>query len=189
MYGKTVGVIGTGKIGACFVRIMCGFGCRVLAYDVQQNPELIQSRVEYTALETLFAESDIISLHCPLNEKTRHLINPDSLVLMKRGVMLINTSRGGLVDTAAIIQGIKSGHVGYLGLDVYEEEEGVFFEDLSSRIISDDQLMRLTTFPNVRITSHQAFFTREALDNIARTTIENLLLESRGAAHVNLVSR
>jgi len=187
LHGKQVGVVGTGKIGVCFARIMLGFGCRVVAFDIQKSPELENAGVQYKDLEVLFAESDIISLHCPLNEHTRHLINQKSIAGMKRGVMVINTSRGPLIDTGDIIEAIKSGQVGYLGMDVYEEEEGVFFEDLSSRIIGDDQLMRLTTFPNVRITSHQAFFTREALDNIARTTVENLVCLSRGEGSQNLV--
>ncbi len=187
LHGKAVGVVGTGKIGVCFARIMLGFGCRVVAFDIQENVELLAAGVRYENLKTLFAESDIISLHCPLNQYTKHLINEASISGMKRGVMVINTSRGPLINTGDIIAAVKSGQVGYLGLDVYEEEEGVFFEDLSSRIIADDQLMRLTTFPNVRVTSHQAFFTREALDNIARTAVENLIVQSRGESSSNLV--
>ncbi|MEM1159033.1 MAG: 2-hydroxyacid dehydrogenase [Verrucomicrobiota bacterium] len=188
LHGKTVGVVGTGKIGVCFARIMLGFGCRVVAFDIQENSELLAAGVCYMDLAGLFAESDIISLHCPLNEHTQHLINEKSIAGMKCGVMVINTSRGPLIDTGDIIAAVKSGQVGYLGMDVYEEEAGVFFEDFSSRIIGDDQLMRLTTFPNVRITSHQAFFTHEALDNIARTAVENLVYQSRGEPGPNLVS-
>lgn len=188
IHGKTVGVIGTGKIGTCFARIMVGFGCRVLAYDIQENAELKELGVDYVAPETLFSESDIISLHCPLLPETEHLIREETLSSMKDGVMLINTSRGPLIQTGDVIAAIKSGKIGYLGLDVYEEEEGVFFEDRSSDIIDDDQLMRLTTFPNVRITSHQAFFTHEALANIADTTAENLQAWAAGQSSENEVS-
>lgn len=174
VHGKTVGVVGTGTIGACFARIMLGFGCRVLGYDVRKCEELERAGVDYVELDALLENADIVSLHCPLVDATHHLINSEVIRRMKRGVMLINTSRGPLIDTDAVIDGIKSGQIGYLGLDVYEEEEGVFFEDHSSRIITDDRLMRLVTFPNVLITSHQAFFTREALENIAETTAANI---------------
>jgi len=180
IHGKTVGIIGTGTIGACFARIMAGFGCRILAYDVQENSTVTDLGGRYVGLDELFASSDIISLHCPLLPETKHLIRRETIEKMKRGVMIINTSRGALLDTSDAIGAIKSGQIGYLGLDVYEEEEGVFFENLSSRIIHDDDLMRLTTFPNVRITSHQAFFTHEALANIAKTTAENLVAWSQG---------
>ncbi|HBS42932.1 MAG TPA: hydroxyacid dehydrogenase [Oceanospirillales bacterium] len=171
---RTVGVIGTGRIGSVFCRIMQGFGCRVLAYDPTVNTGLQLCGVEYTDLATLFRESDIISLHCPLNTATHHLVNEAAILSMKPGVMLINTSRGGLVDTQAVIQYLKTGHIGYLGLDVYEEEADLFFEDESGQILEDDQFARLLTFPNVLISGHQAFFTAEALENIATTTLQNL---------------
>ncbi|MEO0453558.1 MAG: 2-hydroxyacid dehydrogenase [Verrucomicrobiota bacterium] len=188
LHGKTVGVIGTGIIGECFIRIMQGFGCHVLAHDVYEKEELKKNGVKYVPLEDVFAQSDIISLHCPLLESTKHLIRAETITQLKKGVMLINTSRGGLIDTPAAIDGIKSGIIGHLGLDVYEEEEGVFFEDLSSEVIIDDNLMRLTTFPNVLITSHQAFFTKEALMNIAETTVKNILDFQSGADSDNVVT-
>ena len=179
---KTVGVVGTGKIGAVFCSIMRGFGCRVLAYDLYENPTCVQAGVTYVGLETLLAEADIVSLHCPLTPQTYHLINDAALTAMKSGVMLINTSRGALIDTAAAIQHLKSGQIGYLGLDVYEEEGDLFFEDVSDKILADDIFARLLTFPNVLITGHQAFFTHEALQNIAQTTLENLAqLDATGA--------
>jgi D-lactate dehydrogenase len=153
---------------------MLGFGCRVLAHDPQQDPTLAELGVRYTTADELFEESDIISLHCPLLPATHHLIDETAIERMKTGVMIINTSRGALIDTRAAISGLKSHKIGHLGLDVYEEEEGVFFEDLSGQIVDDDLLMRLVTFPNVLVTSHQAFLTREALDNIAETTLDNL---------------
>lgn len=174
LHGKTVGVVGTGKIGVCFSAIMRGFGCKVLAYDIAQNPEAVALGVEYCTLEKLFAESHVISLHCPLTPQTRHLINAATLARMRTGVSIINTGRGPLIDTAAVIRGLKSGKIGALAIDVYEEEEGVFYEDLSGGILADDQLARLLTFPNVLVTSHQAFFTREAIHAIAQTTIGNL---------------
>lgn len=172
LQGKTVGVIGTGHIGQLFATIMHGFGCRVVANDPFPNPQL-DGLVEYMPLDTLYQQADIISLHCPLTPDTDHLINADAIARMKRGVMLINTGRGRVVDTRAVIAGLKSGHIGHLGLDVYEEEEQLFFEDLSHGVIDDDQFMRLTTFHNVLITGHQAFFTEEALTNIAETTLAN----------------
>lgn len=171
---KTVGVIGTGRIGACFATIMHGFGCKVLAFDVAQNPEVLALGVEYCELDRLFAESHVISLHCPLTPQTRHIINAASLAKMRPGVFILNTGRGPLIDTAAVIRGLKSGKIGALAIDVYEEEEGVFYEDLSGSILADDQLARLLTFPNVLVTSHQAFFTREAILAIAKTTVGNL---------------
>lgn len=185
LHGRTVGVIGTGRIGICFTRIMAGFGCRVLAYDPYPSDEGIQAGAEYVPLEKLLAESHIVTLHCPLTTETFHLINDERIGQMRDGVMLINTSRGALVDTAAVIRGLKSGKIGYLGLDVYEEEANLFFEDLSDQVPSDDLFSRLTTFPNVLITGHQAFFTEEALRNIAATTIANLNAFKRGegAAH------
>lgn len=174
LHDKTVGVIGTGKIGACFARIMRGFGCRVLAHDVAHQPALAALGVEYAPLERVFAESHVISLHCPLTPRTEHLVDAAALARMRDGVFLLNTGRGPLVDTAAVIDALKSGKLGALALDVYEEEEGVFFEDHSGGILADDQLARLLSFPNVLVTSHQAFFTREAVTAIAATTLANL---------------
>lgn len=183
VYGKTVGVVGTGNIGQAFARIMLGFGCRVLAFDLIANQELAAAGVEYTDLGTLFGASDIISLHCPLNDHTRHLINADSLGQMKKGVVLINTSRGGLVNSKDAINALKSGQLGALGIDVYEQEEKLFFRDLSSNIIQDDVIQRLMSFPNVLITAHQAFFTREALTQIAQTTLGNVQRFLEGQLH------
>ncbi|MBD0377932.1 MAG: 2-hydroxyacid dehydrogenase [Flavisolibacter sp.] len=174
LHGKTVGVIGTGKIGAAFCRIMKGFGCRVLAFDVVANKDLENEGIMYQPLSEVLQQSDIISLHTPLNEETFHLINEQSLRSMKNGSMLINTSRGGLIDTYAVINALKSGRIGYLGIDVYEQEEGLFFRDLSGDIIKDDIIQRLTSFPNVLVTAHQAFFTKEAMDQIADTTLCNI---------------
>lgn len=182
--GRTVGVIGTGKIGQVFAQIMRGFGCDVLAYDPYPNRDA-EAIVQYVPLPHLLKQSDIISLHCPLTPDTYHLIDKNALEQTKPGVMLINTSRGALVDTRAVIDGLKSGQVGYLGLDVYEEEADLFFEDLSNRVIQDDIFMRLLTFPNVVITGHQGFFTEEALVNIASTTLENITAfeTGRGTLH------
>lgn len=174
VHGKTVGVVGTGKIGACFAQIMHGFGCRVLAHDVVRQPALEALGVTYVPLDQLFAESHVISLHCPLTPQTHRLVNAEAIARMREGVFLLNTGRGPLIDTGAVIDGLKSGKLGALALDVYEEEEGVFYEDHSTRILADDQLARLLTFPNVLVTSHQAFFTREAVTAIAATTIGNL---------------
>lgn len=174
LHGRTVGVIGTGRIGSVFAGIMTGFGCRVLCYDPFATPEQLPANAKLVALDEIYAASDIISLHCPLTPENHHLVSKASLSKMKDGVMLINTSRGALLDTRAVIHALKSGKVGALGLDVYEEEGDLFFEDLSSTIIPDDVFMRLLTFPNVLITGHQAFFTREALQNIANTTIGNI---------------
>lgn len=171
MKGRTVGVVGTGRIGAAFARIMKGFGCRVLAFDPAPDAEL---GLDYVPLDQLLAEADIVSLHCPLNPATHHLIDAAAIARMKRGVMLINTSRGAIVDTRAVIKGLKSGAIGHLGLDVYEEEADLFFEDLSGQVLQDDIFARLLTFPNVLITAHQAFLTREALMAIARTTLDNV---------------
>lgn len=183
LHGKTVGVVGLGRIGINFARIMKGFGCRVLAYDV-----FVQSdEFENVSLETLLAESDVVSLHCPLTDDTFHLINARTLATMKPGAMLINTSRGGLLDARAVIEPLKSGQLSALGLDVYEEEEGVFYEDHSSHGLNDETLMLLLAFPNVLITGHQAFFTREALENIARTTIDNLTEWERNGQCANCV--
>jgi D-lactate dehydrogenase len=174
MHDKTVGVIGTGQIGTVVARILLGFGCPTLAFDPFPNATCGSLGVRYVELNELFAQSDVISLHCPLTPENKHIINDAALGRMKKGVMLVNTSRGALLDTVAIIEGLKSGTIGYLGLDVYEEEEEIFFEDRSGLILSDDVFARLLTFPNVIITGHQAFFTREALSNIAATTIENI---------------
>ena len=175
MNGKTVGIIGTGKIGAVIARILYGFGCRLLAFDKQENEEIKQKyQVEYTDCKSLCRQSDIITLHVPLNEQTKHIINKSCINYMKPRVMLINTSRGALVDAKAVIEGLKTKKIGYFGIDVYEEEEGLFFEDHSEDILQDDVIARLMTFSNVLITSHQAFLTETALTNIAETTIYNL---------------
>ncbi len=172
--GRTAGLVGTGKIGIAVARILAGFGCRILAYDPAPSPELERIGAQVVEMDQLLREADIISLHCPLTPETHHLIDGKALAQMKRGVMLINTGRGALVDTAALIAGLKSGAIGYLGLDVYEEEGDLFFENLSDKILQDDVFARLLTFPNVLITGHQAFFTAEAMSAIAATTIENL---------------
>ena len=175
MHTKTVGIIGTGKIGKIVAAILYGFGCRILAYDVKQDNAWANNYgVSYTSIDVLCSQSDIISLHAPLTEQTRYIINKDRIAIMKKAVMLINTSRGGLVNTRDVIVALKSGQIGYLGLDVYEEERGLFFEDHSSDILQDDVIARLMTFPNVLITSHQAFLTDTALHNIAETTIYNI---------------
>ena len=174
LFGRTVGVIGTGKIGKAFTRIMLGFGCHVLAYDLYENKDLIELGVRYVTLDELYSQSNIISLHCPLTPENRHMIDKVSLDNMKEGVMLINTSRGALIDTVAAIEGLKSKRIGGLAIDVYEQEEKIFFQDLSDTIIEDDTLQRLMSFPNVLITAHQAFFTDEALTQIARVTLDNI---------------
>jgi D-lactate dehydrogenase len=174
LHGRAVGVIGAGKIGMCFARIMAGFGCVVSLYDPAPSAEALASGLPLVSLDDLLASSDILSLHCPLNPHTRHIINAASIAKLRPGVMIINTGRGALLDTRAVIDALKRGHVGYLGLDVYEEEEALFFEDHSADIIQDDVFMRLLTFPNVLITAHQAFLTREALGNIADTTLDNI---------------
>jgi D-lactate dehydrogenase len=186
LHGKSVGVVGSGQIGQVFAQIMRGFGCQVLAYDPYPNPAIEALGGRFVGLDQLLAESDIISLHCPLNDATRHLVNADSLQRMKRGAMLINTGRGALVDTPALIEALKSGQLGYLGLDVYEEEAEIFFADRSDLPLQDDVLARLLTFPNVIITAHQAFLTREALAAIAGTTLDNIGAWRQGAP-VNLV--
>ncbi|MEA3209308.1 MAG: D-lactate dehydrogenase [Chthoniobacter sp.] len=174
LHGRTAGLIGTGKIGAVVAKILRGFDCEVLAMDPFPNPDSTAPGVRYVALDELLARSDIVSLHCPLTPGNHHLIDARALGRMKDGAMLINTSRGALVDTLAVIEALKSGKLGYLGLDVYEEEGDMFFEDLSNTIIRDDVFTRLLTFPNVLITGHQAFFTRNALEKIAATTIANI---------------
>lgn len=180
MHGKTAGVIGTGKIGEVVCRILTGFGCRVLAFDPMQNPACTSMDVAYVALPDLYARSDIITLHCPLTPQTKHLINAAALSAMKPGVMLINTSRGAVIDTQALIAALKRGRVGCVGLDVYEEEGDLFFKDLSAEVIHDDVFVRLLTFPNVLITAHQGFFTQEAMTAIATTTMRNVTDFERG---------
>ena len=175
MNGKTAGIMGTGKIGCQVAKILHGFGCKIVAYDTIENEDLKKNfGVTYLDLKTLCQQADIISLHVPLNEQTKHIINKESIKDMKQGVMLINTSRGGLVNTQDVVDALKSRRIGYLGMDVYEEEEGLFFEDHSQDILQDDVIARLMTFRNVLITSHQAFLTDTALKNIASTTIHNL---------------
>ena len=188
IHGKTVGVIGSGKIGSVFARIMKGFGCRVLAYDVQPNTILEKTYgVECASLEEIYRSSDIISLHVPLNPKTKHLIDEAVFKKMKPGVTLINTGRGALIDTRALITALKNGTIVAAGLDVYEEEEQLFFQDLSDQVLQDDVFARLLTFPNVLITSHQAFLTSEALVNIATTTLSNITEFEKSRSLVNEV--
>lgn len=187
LHGKTVGVVGTGKIGEVFCGIMQGFGCRVLAYDVQQNPRCVEIGVEYLGLDALLPECDIVSLHVPLLPETRHLINADTLGKLKRGATLLNTSRGGLIDTPALVDALRSGRVGAAGLDVYEEEEGLYYQDLSATPTRDDVLSTLLAFPNVIVTGHQAFFTHEALSTIAATTIANLSDFEQGRESENVL--
>ena len=174
LYGKTVGVVGTGKIGRCFINICKGFGMKVLAFDKFPAEDLKESGVKYVSMDEMFRESDVISLHCPLTEETYHVIDEDAIEKCKKGVVIINTSRGALVDAQALLEGIKSRKVGAACLDVYEEESELFFEDFSGHILEDDILARLISMPNVIVTSHQAFLTAEALGNIAETTLENL---------------
>lgn len=187
LHGLTAGIVGTGKIGSVVARILNGFGCRLLAHDRQENPECLDIGVRYVDLDTLLSESDIVTLHCPLTPETHHLIDDAAIDRMKQGVTLINTSRGPLIDTRAIIRGLKEGRIGHLGIDVYEEEADLFFEDLSTKVIQDDIFARLTTFPNVVITGHQAFFTRNALDNIAETTLANVREFAESGACANAV--
>lgn len=182
LYNKTVGVVGTGKIGKAVIRILLGFGCRVLCYDIFEDEDVKKMGGEYVSLAELFKNSIIVTLHCPLNAQSQHMINAQTLSQMPDGVMLINTSRGGLIDSNAMIQGLKSKKIGYLGLDVYERESELFFTDHSNEIIQDDDFQRLTTFPNVLITGHQGFFTQEALSEIAHITVDNII------NHNNIVS-
>lgn len=185
--GKTIGIIGTGKIGQVFAQIMGGFGVKLLGYDKFPNDATRALGVEYVELDRLYSDCDIISLHCPLTHDTYHMINDYAIAAMKPNVMIINTSRGPLIDTNAVIAGLKSAKVGYLGLDVYEEEQDLFFEDLTDQVIQDDTFVRLLTFPNVLITGHQAFFTREAVDNIAQTTLANIKDVLETGSSVNVV--
>jgi len=189
-HGKTVGIVGTGRIGAVVAKIVTGFGCRVLAADPVANPDCVALGVEYTTVRELLARADIVTLHCPLMPATRHLIDADAVASMKPGVMLVNTSRGAVIDTKAVILALKSGRIGALALDVYEEEGDLFFRNLSEQVLTDDVFARLLTFPNVLITAHQAFFTREAVRNIAETTVANITGFERGTINPeNLVTR
>lgn len=182
LHGKTVGIVGTGKIGRVFADICRGFGMQILAYDKFPNPT---AGLEYVTLEELLRRSDIISLHCPLNEETEHMVDTAAIDQMKPGTVIINTSRGGLIDTDALIEGLKEGKIGAACLDVYEEEGEVFYEDFSGQIVQDDKLVRLIAMPNVIVTSHQAFLTNEALDNIAATTVDNLVKFFAGTPDVS----
>ena len=170
---RTVGVIGTGQIGRAFCNIMLGFGCRIVAYDKYPSDEMKEKGVEYMEFDQVLEASDILSLHCPLTPETKHLINEDSLRKMKKGAMLVNTGRGKLVNTSAVIDLLKKEHLGSLAIDVYEEEEKLFFRDLSDYVIADEQIAQLMIFPNVLITAHQGFFTRESMEEIARITMKN----------------
>jgi D-lactate dehydrogenase len=187
LHGKTIGVIGTGLIGQSFAKIMNGFGSKIIAYDIHENPDLVSRGITYVSLEQLIAESDIISLHCPLVPETQYLINNETIDRMKDGVMIINTSRGGLINSRDVISGLKSGKIGYLGLDVYEQEADIFFRDLSESVMADEIISRLMSFPNVLITSHQGFFTKEALEQIATVTLNNLTALQKGEELVNEV--
>ncbi len=181
--GRTAGIVGTGRIGRQVAQALKGFDMKLLGYDVYENPDCVALGMRYVGLEELLAQSDIVSLHCPLTPETHHMINPRSVALMKPGVMLINTGRGALVDAQAAIDGLKSGQIGHLGLDVYEQEENLFFHDHSNEVLQDDAFGRLLTFPNVLVTGHQAFFTREALDEIADVTLDSVAkFEGEGAA-------
>lgn len=189
LYGKTVGIVGTGKIGSVMARIMRGFGCEVLAFDPRPDKALSrEAGIRYVTLADIYRHSDIISLHLPLLPETKHLIDADAIAKMKPGVMIINTGRGALIDAKALIDALKSGQVGYAGLDVYEEEEGVFYQNLSDHVLQDDVLARLLTFPNVLITAHQAFLTNEALTGIATTTLQNITDYENKRALTNEIS-
>lgn len=185
LYQKTAGIIGTGKIGQAMIRICRGFGMHVVAYDPYPNKEL---SVEYVSLEKLMTQADLISLHCPLTSETKHIVNRATIDHMKQGVYLVNTSRGALIDTDALIDGLVAGKFGGVGLDVYEEEEGIFYEDKSGEIMQDENLARLMTFPNVLITSHMGFFTKEAMQAIAKVTLENAYAFENGLPLKNRVS-
>jgi D-lactate dehydrogenase len=187
LHGKVVGIVGTGKIGGVLAQIMHGFDCKLLGYDVRQNPDCLSAGMQYVDLDELLRQSDIVSLHAPLTQQTHHMINARTLALMKPGAMLINTSRGALVDSRALISALKKKHLSAAGLDVYEEESHMYFQDLSDEIITDDVITRLTTFPNVIVTGHQAFFTREALAIIAETTITNISDFEAGRSNGNIL--
>lgn len=183
LHGRTVGVVGTGRIGALVARILAaGFGCRVLAHDLREDPDLLTLGVRYVDPERLMAESDVVTLHCPLTPTTRHMVRPETLALMRRGALLVNTSRGALIDGEAVVEALKDGRLGGLAIDVYEQEADLFFEDLSNEIVRDDVLQRLLMFPNVLVTGHQAFFTQEALAAIAGTTLESVSAFERDGA-------
>ncbi|MEP7324257.1 MAG: 2-hydroxyacid dehydrogenase [Saprospiraceae bacterium] len=186
--GKTVGVIGTGRTGAVFCKIMSGLGCKVIAMDITESVDLKNLGIEYKTLDELLKESDIISLHCPLTPETRHLIDEVAFAKMKPGVMLINTSRGAVINASHAINALKNGSLGYLGMDVYEQEENLFFKDLSESIIQDDVISRLMSFPNVLITAHQGFFTKEALEQIVNTTLKNIMDFKNGILTDNKVT-
>jgi D-lactate dehydrogenase len=188
LHGRTVGIVGTGKIGAVVAQILKGFGCQLLTYDLYRNPECEALGAKYVELPELFAASDIITLHCPLTPETYHLIDDKALEQMKQGVMLINTSRGALIDTQAVTLALKCRKVGYLGLDVYEQESDLFFENLSEDVIQDDVFQRLLTFPNVLITGHQAFFTESALKQIAQSTLSNIADFEQGRSCPNVIN-
>jgi D-lactate dehydrogenase len=175
LFGATVGVVGTGRIGRTFGRIMQGFGCTVVAFDPYPTPEVEEMGIEYLPWDAFLSRVDVLSLHCPLTPETHQMVDAEAVALMKPGVMLINTSRGAIIDTHAVLEGLKTGRIGSLGLDVYEQEENLFFKDLSDQVIQDDVFQRLLTFPNVLITGHQGFLTRQAMEEIARTTVDNLL--------------
>lgn len=187
LHGRTVGVVGTGKIGRAFGRIMAGFGCRVIGHDPFPHPDFEAAGARYAPLEAVMGEAEVLSLHCPLTPATRHVVNAESLARVRRGLLLVNTSRGGLVDTQAAIDALKDGRLGGLAIDVYEQEADLFFRDLSSEIISDDLIQRLVSFPNVLLTGHQAFFTREAIGTILATTLASITAFERGEALVNEV--
>jgi D-lactate dehydrogenase len=187
LHGRNVGIIGTGAIGSVAAKIFHGFGCHVRMFDIHHNPAC-SGYGNYVTLDELIRSSDIISLHCPLTPDTFHLINKETISMMKKGIMLINTSRGALIDTQDVIDGLKSQHIGAVGLDVYEEEGDLFFEDLSNKVITDDVFSRLLTFPNVLVTAHQAFFTSDALQAIARVTAENLTQFENGHTLANQIS-
>ena len=180
-------MIGTGKIGSVFADIMLGLGCEVVAHDIEESRDLKERGVKYNSLEVLLKTSDIISLHCPLTPETHHLINKEAFSMMKKGVMLINTSRGAVIDTKEAIRALKSQKLGYLGIDVYEQEENLFFRDLSEQIVSDDLIARLMSFPNVLITAHQGFFTEEAMTQIAKVTLQNISDFEAGRMNENLI--
>lgn len=188
LHGRTVGTVGTGRIGGAFARIMAGFGCRLLAVDTHPDPDCLALGVGYVALDELLGASDVIALHAPLTPETHHLIDAAALSKVKRGVILVNTSRGALVDTRAVIEALKDGTIGMLGLDVYEEEADLFFRDLSHEVIRDDVFTRLLTFPNVLITAHQAFFTEDAMRSIAETTLGNVTAFDRGEGTLHQVT-
>ncbi|MDM1060967.1 2-hydroxyacid dehydrogenase [Empedobacter falsenii] len=174
LFQKTIGIVGTGKIGKAFINIAKGFGCKIIAYDLYPDQELMNNGVEYVELDKLFKSSDIISLHCPLTPENHYMINQETIAMMKDGVTIINTSRGGLINTHEAIEALKNHKIGYLGIDVYEQEEKLFFKDLSAEIIQDDMIQRLMSFPNVLVTAHQAFFTQEALEQISEITMRSI---------------